>query len=137
MRLADFVMLLIRKKHELYNNSVKYRKNLPELLCFSCFTIPAIYLPIIAVLLVTYNEHLRLILPALFSFAKVLRRGNAKYRYAGRSANGLVDLTTTFRNFHQVLIGYFINSSAIYLSYPSVSTVSWLHVKFRSRQESR
>ena len=45
-------------------------------------------------------------------------------------ANGLVDLTTTFRNFHQVLIGYFINPSAIYLSYPSVSTVSWLHVKF-------
>lgn len=72
MRLADFVMLLIRKKHELYNNSVKYRKDLPELLYFSYFTIPAIYLPIIAVLLVTYNEHLRLILPALFSFAKVL-----------------------------------------------------------------
>ena len=43
----------------------------------------------------------RLILSALFSSAKVLRRGNAKYRYAGCSANGLVDLTTTFRNFRQ------------------------------------
>lgn len=46
-------------------------------------------------------ELLRLILSALFSSAKVLRRGNAKYRYAGCSANGLVDLITTFRNFRQ------------------------------------
>lgn len=96
-----------------------------------CFTVPTIYLPIIAVLLVTYDELLRLHLASLFSFAKVLRRGNARCRYAGLLANGLVDLTTTFRNFHHVLIGYFTNSSAIYLSYSSVSTVSWLHVKFR------
>ena len=66
----------------------------------SCFTILTM-LPIIAVLLVTYNELLRLILPVLFFFAKVLRQGNAKYRYAGLLANGLVDLTTTFRNFRQ------------------------------------
>lgn len=77
-----------------------------ERICRSCYTFPVLQFllsicQIIAVLLVTYNEHLRLILPALFSFAKVLRRGNAKYRYAGRSANGLVDLTTTFRNFRQ------------------------------------
>jgi hypothetical protein len=31
-----------------------------------------------------------------------------------------VDLTTTFHNFRQAEIGYFINSSGIYLSYPSV-----------------
>lgn len=66
----------------------------------------------------------RLILSALFSFAKVLRRGNAKYRYACGLTNALVDLTTTFLNFWQAQIGYFINSSAIYLSYPSVSSVS-------------
>lgn len=99
--LCRFCYAYNKKKHGLYNNSVKYRRNLPYLLYLSYFTIPTIP-SIIAVLFVTYNELLRLILLALFSFAKVLRRGNAKYRYAGRSANGLVDLTTTFRNFHQV-----------------------------------
>ena len=34
MRIADFVMLLMREKHESYNNPVKYRKNLPYLLYF-------------------------------------------------------------------------------------------------------
>mgnify|MGYP000857032773 CR=1 FL=1 len=37
------------------------------------------------------------------------------------SANRLVDLTTTFHNFRPTEIGYFINSLAIYLSYPSDS----------------
>ncbi len=50
---------------------------------------------------------------------------------------GLVELTTAFHNFRQAEIGYFINSSAIYLPYPSFPAVSSLHVKFRSRQESR
>lgn len=50
---------------------------------------------------------------------------------------GFVELTTTFHNFRQVEIGYFINSSAIYLPYPSFPAVSSLHVKFRTRQESR
>jgi len=50
---------------------------------------------------------------------------------------GLVELTTAFHNFRQAEIGYFINSSAIYLPYPSFPAVSSLHVKFRFRQESR
>lgn len=72
-----------------------------------------------------------------FPLQRYCGKGTPSTAMLNSFANGLVDLTTTFRNFHQVLIGYFINPSAIYLSYPSVSTVSWLHVKFRSRQESR
>ena len=101
MRIAYFVILSMRKNMDF----ITTLSNI-EGICRSCytlsyFTVPTIYLPIIAVLLVTYDELLRLILPALFSFAKVLRRGNAKYRYAGLLANGLVDLTTAFRNFRQ------------------------------------
>lgn len=101
MRLADFVMPLMRKNMD-YITTLSNTERICRI-CYilSYFTIPTIYLPIIAVLLVTYNELLRLILSALFSFAKVLRRGNAKYRYAGLLANGLMDLTTTFRNFRQ------------------------------------
>lgn len=70
MCLADFVMLSIKMDYITTLSNI-------EIICricytLSCFTIPTI-LPIIAVLLVTYNELFRLILPALFSFAKVLR----------------------------------------------------------------
>ena len=36
MCIAYFVILSM-KKHGLYNSSVKYRRNLPELLCFVLF----------------------------------------------------------------------------------------------------
>ena len=47
------------------------------------FDIVQIYRPLYR-LCFTNHEFLRLILPALFSFAKVLRRWNAKYRSTGR-----------------------------------------------------
>ena len=84
MRIAYFVILSMRKNMDF----ITTLSNI-EGICRSCyilsyFTVPTIYLPIIAVLLVIYDELLRLILPTLFSFAKVLRRGNAKYRSTGR-----------------------------------------------------
>ncbi len=100
MCIAYFVILLMRKNMDCITAPSNIEGICRNCYTLSCFTILTI-LPIIAVLLVTYNELLRLILPALFPFAKVLRRGNAKYRYAGCSANGLVDLATTFRNFRQ------------------------------------
>lgn len=100
MCIAYFVILSMKKNMDCITAPSNIEGICRNCYALSCFTILTM-LPIIAVLLVTYNELLRLILLVLFFFAKVLRQGNAKYRYAGLLANGLVDLTTTFRNFRQ------------------------------------
>lgn len=114
-----------------------------ERICRICYilsycTILTFYLPIIAVLLVTYNKLLRPhLVGSIFLCKGTAVRERQVPLFLPAPLMDLVDLTTTFRNFRQAEIGYFINSSAIYLSYPSVSSVFELHVKFRSRQESR
>lgn len=83
MCIAYFVILLMRKNMDCItapSNIEGICRSCYTLFCFTILTI----LPIIAVLLVTYDELLRLILQVLFSSAKVLRRGNAKYRSTGR-----------------------------------------------------
>ena len=72
MCIAYFVMLLMRKNM----NHITIPSNIERIcrICYilSYFTIPTIYLPIIAVLLVTYNELLWLILSTLFSDTECL-----------------------------------------------------------------
>lgn len=96
---ADFVMFSIKIDY------ITILSNIEKIcrICYtlSCSTIPTI-LPIIAILLVTYNE----IPPAHLVGSIFLCKGTAarerQIPLCRCSANGLVDLTTTFRNFHHV-----------------------------------
>lgn len=69
MCIAYFVILSMRKNMDYITTLSNIEGICRSCYALSYFTVPTIYLPIIAVLLVTYDELLRLILPVLFSDA--------------------------------------------------------------------
>lgn len=75
MRIAYFVILSMRKNMDFITTLSNIEGICRSCYTLCCFTVPTIYLPIIAVLLVTYDELLRLILRLYFPLQRYCGEG--------------------------------------------------------------